>query len=187
MKKFLSLSVLALTMLVISNASFAQAKIGYISTEELIGAMPEAEKANAILQDYQTSLQQQGQDYYRELSEKDSAFGVDSIKLSPAAKELRRNDLIALYQKVQGWQQTMQQMIQEKSQTLVGPIRQKAFDNIKLTAKEAGYAYVLESTAVLVGPPGDDILPLVKKKMGIVDKTATPATAPKAAPAKPKG
>ena len=42
---------------------------------------------------------------YRELNEKDSAFGIDSAKLSPAAKELKRNDLIALYQKVQGWNQ----------------------------------------------------------------------------------
>lgn len=184
MKKLLSVAVLSTVIMFVSNIAFAQAKIGYISTEELIGVMPEAEKANAVLQDYQTSLQQQGQDYYKELSEKDSTFGADSAKLSPAAKELRRNDLIALYQKVQGWQQTMQQLVQEKSQTLVGPIRQKAFDAIKATAKEAGYAYVLESSAVLVGPPGDDILPLVKKKMGIVDKAAAPqkATAPATKP-----
>ena len=154
--------------------AFAQGKTGYISTEELISVMPEAEKANTVLQDYQTSLQQQGQDYYRELSEKDSIFQADSAKLSPAAKDLRRNDLIALYQKVQGWNQTMQQMIQEKSQTLIAPIRSKAFDAIKAVAKESGYAYVLDASAVLVGPPGEDILPLVKKKLGIVDKPAGP-------------
>ena len=145
----------------------AQNKIGYISTEELISSMPEAEKANAQLQDYQSSLQQQGNDYYKELSEKDSIFQADSARLSPAAKELRRNDLIALYQKVQGWSQTMQQMVQEKSQALIVPIREKATDAIKATAKEKGYTYVLESGAVLVGPPGDDILPFVKTKLGI--------------------
>jgi outer membrane protein len=157
-----------------STATAQQGKIGYISTEELIGLMPEAEKANTVLQDYQTSLQQQGQDYYRELSEKDSIFSADSAKLSPAAKDLRRNDLIQLYQKVQGWNQTMQQMIQEKSQALITPIRSKAFDAIKAVAKESNYAYVLDAQAVLVGPPGEDILPLVKKKLGIVDKPAGP-------------
>ncbi len=175
MKKLVLTLVVTISVFGFTNTVSAQGKIGYISTEELIGSMPETEKANAQLQDYQTSLQQQGSDYYRELNEKDSLFGIDSAKLSPAAKELRRNDLIALYQKVQGWQQTMQQMIQEKSQALIVPIRAKATEGIKSTAKEAGYTYVLEEAAVLVGPTGDDILPLVKKKMGIGEKAAAPA------------
>jgi outer membrane protein len=69
----------------------------------------------------------------------------------------------------------MQQRIQQKSQDLIGPIKTKASEGIKATAKESGYAYVLESAAVLVGPPGDDILPLVKKKMGIKEPVAKPA------------
>ncbi len=184
MKKLVLTLVVAISVFGFTNTVSAQAKIGYISTEELIGSMPETEKANAQLQDYQSSLQQQGNDYYRELNEKDSLFQQDSARLSPAAKELRRNDLIALYQKVQGWNQTMQQMVQEKSQALITPIKAKAFEAVKATAKESGYAYVLESAAVLVGPPGEDILPLVKKKLGIADK---PAAQPKgAAPAKAK-
>lgn len=171
------LFVAGLMMMGILSAS-AQGKIGYINTEDLIGAMPEAEKANAALQDYQSSLVQQGNDYLTELNEKDSIFVRDSAKLSPAAKELRRNDLIALYQKVQGWNQTMQQMIGDKQQALLVPIRTKALDNIKTVAKEAGYAYILDATALIVSPPGEDILPLVKKKMGIKDAPA--ATKPAA-------
>ncbi len=167
MKKVLLSLVVLVAVAGFSNTVMAQGKIGYISTEELIGAMPETETANGQLQDFQSSLQQQGNDYYRELNEKDSAFGADSARMSATQKELKRNDLIALYQKVQGWNQTMQQMIQEKSQTLIAPIRTKAQDAIKATAKESGYTYVLESAAVLVGPPGDDILPLVKKKLNI--------------------
>lgn len=167
MKKVLLSLALLVALAGFVNSAAAQTKIAYISTEELIGSMPETEAANTQLQDYQSSLQAQGNDYLRELSEKDSIFGLDSAKMTPTQKELKRNDLIALYQKVQGWNQTMQQMIQEKSQTLIGPIRTKASDAIKATAKDNGYAYVLESAAVLVGPPGDDILPLVKKKLGI--------------------
>ena len=185
MKHLLVAVVFGISIFGLSGTAFSQNKIGYISTEELIGTMPEAEKANAQLQDYQSSLQQQGKDYYTELNEKDSIFQLDSAKLSPAAKELRRNDLIALYQKVQGWNQTMQQMIQQKSQELVVPIRSKAFETIKAVAKENGYTFVLEAASVLVGPTGDDILPLVKKKLGIKDKEAAPATVPKQA-GKPK-
>ena len=185
MKKLITVVVVfAIAMFGLTDSAFSQNKIGYISTEELIGTMPEAEKANAQLQDYQTSLQQQGNDYYKELNEKDSIFQRDSSKLSPASKELRRNDLIALYQKVQGWNQTIQQKVQEKSQELIVPIRAKAFEAIKATAKEAGFNYVLEAGSVLVGPPGDDILVMVKKKLGIKEKDAKMPPAPAAG--KPK-
>jgi len=100
--------------------------------------------------------------------------------MSKATKELKRNDMIALYQKAQGWQQTMQQMLGEKQQTLLGPIQKKAMDNIKLVAKESGYTYIFEAGSLLVSPPADDILPLVKKKLGIKD------TPPAAKPAAPK-
>ena len=139
-------------------------KIGYISFDELIGSMPEAEKASAELQEYQTALQQQGATYYKELNELDSLFAKDSASMNKATKELKRNDMIALYQKVQGWQQTMQQMLEEKKSALLGPIQKKAVENVKLVAKEAGYAYVLEAGSLLVTPPADDLLPLVKKK-----------------------
>lgn len=163
------------------NTGTAQGKIGYISTEELIGSMPEAEKANTTLQEYQSTLQEQGNEYLRELSEKDSTFQADSSKYSQTTKDFKRKDLVELYQKVQGWNQTMQQLLQQKTQELLAPIRSKAFETIKAVSKESGYAYVLDAQAILVGPPGDDILPLVKKKLGIKDPAPAPAT-----PGKPK-
>lgn len=178
MKNLIVAVVLVISIFGLSGTATSQAKIGYISTEELIGAMPEAEKANSELQEYQTALQQQGQSYYTELNELDSLFARDSAKMNKATKDLKRNDMIALYQKVQGWQQTMQQKIGEKQQELLGPIQRKAIDNIKLVAKENGYAYILEAGTLLVSPPADDILPLVKKKMGI--KETPPATKPAA-------
>ena len=53
-------------------------------------------------------------------------------------------------------------------------MRTKALDAIKAVAKENGYAYVLDNNAVLVGPPGDDILDLVKKKLGVKDAKPLP-------------
>ena len=178
MKQVILTAVVAMSFIGFSNKAIAQNKIGYISTEELIAAMPEAEKASAELQDYQTSLQQQGEEYVKELNEKDSIFVRDSSKLSPAAKDLRRNDLIQLYQKVQGWNQNMQQLLQEKQQALLGPIKSKALETIKAVAKESGYAYVLDAATIIVSPPADDILPLVKKKLGLKDTPAAGAGKP---------
>lgn len=184
MKNLIVAVVFGISIFGFTGTSIAQNKIGYISTEELIGSMPEAEKANTELQEYQTALQEQYASYYKELNELDSLFARDSAKMNKATKDLKRNDMIALYQKVQGWQQTSQQMIGQKQQELLGPIQKKAIENIKLVAKENGYAYILEAGTLLVSPPADDILPLVKKKMGIVDKA--PVAAPKPGAAKPK-
>lgn len=177
MKNLIAAVVFGISIFGLTGTASSQSKIGYISTEELIGSMPEAEKANSELQEYQTALQQQYASYYKELNELDSLFAKDSATMNKATKELKRNDMIALYQKVQGWQQTTQQLIGQKQQDLLGPIQKKAIDNIKLVAKEGGYSYVFEAGSLLVSPPADDILPLVKRKLGIADKA--PATAPR--------
>ena len=178
MKKLIAVVVFCISILGLTDTAFSQTKIGYINTEELIGAMPEAEKATTQLQEYQTALQQQGNDYQTEFYEKDSLFAKDSAKLSPAAKELRRTAMIELYQKLNGWREVMQQKLQEKQQELLVPIRNKALETIKVVAKENAYSYVLDQNSVIVGPPGDDILALVKKKLNIKD---APPKAPGAA------
>lgn len=165
MKKFIVAGAMALGFFTAS----AQQKIGYISVDELIGVMPEAEKADQELKEYQASLAQQGQDMMRELGDKDSMFVKDSAKLSNSMKEIKRNELIALYQKVQGWNNQAQEMYQQKAQEKIAPLKDKAMETIKAVAKENGYAYVLDANSVIVAPPGDDLIGLVKKKLGIKD------------------
>ena len=147
----------------------AQNKIGYISTDELIGVMPEAEKADAELKEYQAALGQQQQDRMRELNIKDSLFVKDSAKLSASMKEIKRKELIELYQRVQGFQTEAQELYQEEAQKKIAPIRAKAMDAIRVVAKENGYTYIFDVNAVIVAPPGDDVLTLVKRKLGIKD------------------
>jgi len=167
-------------MLFAMYSASAQNKIGYINTDELIAVMPEAEKADNELKEYQASLAQQGQDLMKDLNDKDSIFVRDSAKLSPSMKEIKKNELMTLYQRVQSWNQQAQEMYQAEAQKKILPIREKAMEAIRSVAKESGYAYVLDANAVIVGPPGDDVLELVKKKLGIK------AAAPKPAGAAPK-
>ncbi len=175
MKKLIVAAVMALGVF---NAS-AQNKIGYISTDELINDMPEAEKADKELREFQEFLGQQQQDRVKELSLKDSLFVRDSSKLSASMKEIRRKELVELYQRVTNYQNEAQELYNQEAQKKIAPIRQKALDAIRAVAKESGYAYVLDVNAIIVAPPGDDIIGLVKKKLGIKDTPAAPAAAPK--------
>ena len=168
-------------MMMAMYSASAQNKIGYINTDELISVMPEAAKADAELKEFQTGLAQQYQDLSGELNSKDSAFVTDSLKMSPSMREIKRKELIDLYQRVQGYQQESQESYQQKANEKIAPIREKALNAIKAVAKENGYTYIFNEDNLLVMPPGDDILNLVKAKLGIS------ATAPKPGAAKPAG
>lgn len=173
MKKLFVAGAMVLGILTAS----AQSKVGYINSDELMGSMPEAAKADAELKQFQADLQTQGQDLMKDLSTKDSLFVKDSMRLSESMKTIRRNELIQLYQRVQNWQNEAQELYQAEAQKKITPIRSKAMDAIKAVAKENGYGYVLDTVSgnLLVAPPGDDLLSLVKKKLGIKDAAATPA------------
>jgi outer membrane protein len=167
MKKLLLGAVMAFGML----SASAQTKIGYINTDDLMSVMPEAAKINEDLNAYQLALQQQGQTLQIEADKKRDQYFKDSINLSASMKEIRRDELVKLYSRLQNYDQEAQQKAQEYAQTKIAPVRVKALDAIKAVAKEKGYTYVLDeaTSTLLVMPPGDDLLPAVKAKLGIKD------------------
>jgi outer membrane protein len=96
-----------------------------------------------------------------------ATFNRDSAKYTSAVKDVKRKQLQQQLQDLQGEDQRIQQELQKKQEELSTPIQKKAIDAVQAVAKEAGYTYVLPKEAVIVGPPADDILPLVKKKLGL--------------------
>jgi outer membrane protein len=89
-------------------------------------------------------------------------------------------------QDLSGEEERIQQQLQQRQQELLGPINKKAYDAVQAIAKENGYGYVFEKEALLVAPPGDDILPLVAKKLNIKLPASAGGNAPAStgAPAK---
>ena len=181
-KLFLAVAVMGLG---IFSAS-AQNKIGYINTEELMGSMPEAQKADSDLKEYEASLVQQGEDMRKEFDDKVTSFNTDSTKFTMSMKDIKRKELTDLYQRLQGWNQQAQDMYQQKANLAGVPIRQKALDAIQTVAKENGYTYVFEINSLLVYPPSDNIIGLVKKKLNIKDTPGAPAQKPSVPSAAPK-
>lgn len=173
MKKLLLGAVMALGIM----SASAQTKIGYINTDELMSIMPEAAKINTDLNEYQATLQQQGLALAKEADTKRDQFFKDSATFSNSKKEIVRDELVKLYSRLQGYEQEAQEKSQKYAQDKIAPVRVKALDAIKAVAKERGYTYVIDeaSNALLVMPPGDDLLPMVKTKLGIKDPAPAPA------------
>jgi outer membrane protein len=168
MKKIVSIGLVALGMMMVASKAHAQMKIGYISQNELIAALPEYKKADSSMADYQSALQQNFDDMKREFSEQDSLLNSkDTAKYTRAQLELKRKNLGEMYLKLQGWNQQAQQLMQQKQTDLISPIQKKALDYVQTVAKENGYNWIIAKEALLVYPNAEDLMPLVKKKYNL--------------------
>ena len=183
MKKFFTVVIIAIGFLMSASHVSAQVKIGYISSQDLLGIMPETRKADSSLQQLRAALVQNAQDKEAKLNADIQKFNNDTLKMSEAVKTVKRQELQKAYQELAGEEQRIQEQLQQKQQELLQPIQKKANEAVQATAKENGYTHVFEKEVLIVAPSGEDILPLVAKKLGI--KIPNAATNPQA-PIAPK-
>lgn len=183
MNKIKLFLVAAVVMIGASSAS-AQ-KIGYISVDNVVYLMPEIGKIDTTLQRFQAdSLNPQFQYLVSEYNRKDSSVnGRDSLKTPAAVRAQVRQEMEGIAYQIQNWQSYVQQAMQAKQNRLLEPVYRKVFNAIQTVAKDNGYTHVMNKEALLVAPPGDDLLPLVAKRLGI----KLPAGADAGAPATPAG
>jgi outer membrane protein len=168
MKKIVTILLVAAGLVLSSNRSEAQTKFGFISLNDLYPSMPEYKKADTSMIDYRNAIGQQFEDMSKEYREQDSLLNSkDTAKYTKAQLELKRRNMNEMLTKLQGWNSQAQQMLTQREQELMTPIQKKASEIIQEVAKENGFTYVFLKDALLVSPPSEDILPLVKKKLGL--------------------
>lgn len=167
MKKVLFATLFVMGFSFLAGVKAQAQKFGYISMDELISVMPEAKKADTTLEKYKEELGQAQQQILSELQQRQAAYVKDSAAMSQAKKDLETKALQDLYNKYTSYNQDAQQEFNLKQQEVYGPIQKKAIDAIQTVAKANGYAYVIQKENLIVSPPGDDLLPLVKKQLGL--------------------
>ena len=164
--------ILFLLMVIISLSSFGQEKqkFGHINSNDLLQAMPENKQAQDALQQHSKELENQLMAMQAELEQKYNDYLAKKDSLSTLIQQTKEAELNDLNTRIQSFQQTAQQDLQAKQTELLKPIIEKARNTIREVAKEKGYTYVFDtSTGALVFWPeeSDDLLPLVKSKLGI--------------------
>lgn len=176
MKQFLTLLLISTGIFGFSTVTNAQ-KIGYISADQIIVLMPEAATVQTELNDYQKSLYQNANDQQDSFNKDLQAFMKDSASMSPSLKEVKRKELAKRSQELGGAQQQIQEDFENKRQDLLLPLQKKLQAAIEEVSKENGYKYVFPRNALIVAPDGDDLGPLVMKKLGLKEPVA-PTTKP---------
>ena len=166
MKQILSLGLVMIALVAFNPFLNAQNKTGYVSIDEVVQLMPDYKKATAEMAQFDSALQINYGETLKELNRQDSMFKADSVKMTMATKTAKKEQMKKLLVELQGYEQNYQQQMQQKQEELMAPVAQKANQLIADVAKANGYTYVFRKEALVVSPEGDDILPLIKKKLG---------------------
>ena len=167
-----TLKVLAIVVLVAVAASVnAQkaSKIGHIDFGKVLEQMPGQDTVKLVMEKYVQTLQGELQTMQQELELKGADYQKNAASMSSIIKATKEKEITDLQGRIEAFQQSAQQELQSKQTELITPFVTKAKQAIKDVAKESGFAYILNAVEdiLLYSDGGEDVTPLVKKKLGI--------------------
>jgi outer membrane protein len=152
--------------LLLCISSFAQ-KYGHVNSVDLMQAMPGIDSVNIKLMDFQKELQILYENMVNEFQTKKEKFDKEAGTMSTTVRKLKEDELLALQNRIQDFNQSVNDDIEEEQMRLIAPFREKIQNAITDIAKEQKYSYIFDTQILLYYDGGDDVTPLVKKKLGI--------------------
>ncbi|HEX8376498.1 MAG TPA: OmpH family outer membrane protein [Pedobacter sp.] len=186
MKTFVKVAVIAAGLFFTGSAVNAQQKFAHLNSAQLLEVMPDVKQADTKFQTFQKQKQSEIELMQTEYQKKLTTAQEKEKTLSEANKgtvgkelETLGKELQDLYKRINERSEKTKQEMAAKQDELYQPIFKKAGDAVNAVAKEKGYAYVFDVSqpGVVFFDGGDDILALVKAKLGIA--ATAPATAAK--------
>lgn len=168
MKRILVIAVAFMCIFCVST--FAQMpKFGHINSGELIQQMPGLKDADAQLEVYQKSLEDQMKTMVSEYQTMIQDYQAKEKLMTEPVKEIKQKEIGQKEKLIQDFQQSAQEKVAAKKEELYNPILKKAEVAIKDVAKKNGYSYVFDTSvgAFLYAQEGDNIMDLVKKELNI--------------------
>jgi outer membrane protein len=170
MRNLIKLFALLFFAGIISSAGAQNLKFGHIDLQALVQLMPERASAETEFNSFQTELEEvlgeMQQNYQQKLKELEG-LGEDASEVKRNAKITELQDI---QQRIQNYQMTANQQLQQKQAELLQPVFDKAENAIQDVAKEQGLLYVFDTgTKVVLYKSNQslDMLPLVKQKLGL--------------------
>lgn len=168
MKRIITVLALTAALFAVKNEAKAQS-IAHINVDELFVEMPELTSAIEEIEEYTFQLQKNLEEMDTEINMKYDNMVANKnnwtqLRLAEEEKELQE-----MTQKLQQEYDQTEEKIEMKQIKLLQPIYDTMGAAILDVARENGYAYVLDSSkdVVIFLENGEDILPLVKAKLGL--------------------
>ena len=144
MKKIFAIAAMALLTLTAS----AQ-KLGRVNFTELYQLMPEADAAREQINAMQNEAQETYASMVEEFQSKYSQYQQKSASWTAAIKEAKEKELGDIQNRIQEFQQTISQELQQQQAQLMNPIMEKAQKAVQDLAKAQGIVAVFDSGSAL--------------------------------------
>ncbi|MDD3877120.1 MAG: OmpH family outer membrane protein [Bacteroidales bacterium] len=168
MKKIALLLFVSCFVVLSSLNAQTRLKIGHIDSSELLLLMPERDSARTKLEAHARQLESQLTAMSSEFESKYQDFAAQQATMSELIKQTKTRELQELQSRIESFQQSAQEELETKEAELLNPILSKAKQAIEDVAKENGFTYILDvSSGALLYFEGENILPLVKRKLGL--------------------
>jgi outer membrane protein len=159
----------AFALLTAFNTVQAQ-NVAHIDSEQLLMAMPETKAMETELKKVQQTYADEYNAQATALQAKLKKYDAEAPTQTDVKNEERRIEVKSLQEKIQKYAQTADQEIQKKRFDLLKPIVEKAQKAVSEVATEKGVKYVFDASPGkgLIVFEGEDLLPAVKTKLGIL-------------------
>lgn len=169
MKK--TLIVMAACLFAFGGSAVAQknVKLGHINSNDLMQIMPGRDSAQTVLQAEVQELETTLKSMQGEMEKRYNEYMEGQSGWTELIRNTKQREIQDMGARIQEFQENAQKQLQEREQTLLKPIIDRAKKAIEDVAREGGYTYILDAgtAAVLYSQDSDDIMPMVKKKLGL--------------------
>lgn len=175
MKVLLRLSVVVFFLTTAFGTVSAQKfKFGHTNSQKIVEEMPETKKAREELQALTEKhkkrfeeMQAEYQQKYSEIVENSELADESPEKWDELTMEDKQAEFMGLQQRIQAYEQSASEKINQKQVELYTPITEKVQNAIKAVAEEGGYTYIFDETTLLYFSKTQsiDVSDEIKKKL----------------------
>ena len=165
--KFLFAAVLILCGAVVTSAQNSL-KIGHVNIQELVQKHPMLDSLQTIIEKESKDMQEIYDEMVAEHEAAIEKFEAESSTYSDFVKQTRQKEILEQSQKIQAYNQTAQQQLQNRNMELIQPIYQEINQEISNIAGAQNFTYVLDVSAgnvAYISPESEDLTPLVLKAL----------------------
>lgn len=144
-------------------------KLGHINSNDLMQIMPGRDSAQTALQAEVAELEETLRSMQSEAEKRYNDYVANQAGWTDLIRQTKQREIQDMSARIEEFQQNAQKQLQEREAELLKPIIDRAKKAIEEVAKEGGYTYILDAgtAAILYSQDSDDIMPQVKKKLGL--------------------
>jgi outer membrane protein len=165
-----ALIALGLLLSLMPEAASAQAtKLGHIDRQKLMLMLPQRKDAESKMQAFAKTLEDRLKAMGAEYQQKVGEAQAKAATMTQTEKDMAVREIGELEQRIEAAQTKAQEDLAKQEEELLRPMVDLTNNAIKDVAEANGFTYIFDTSTgfILYYDKGEDILPLVKTKLGI--------------------